>query len=261
MNTSFFLLAIVAYILAGSAFASLFWKQLKSLRVVGWATFVVGFLAHAADISARAFENLHPGSSIHEALGFISFVIGLAFATLASRYKIASLGAFVVPVIVVLLALARLSPDTLNSEPYSALMRVHIALASVGVAIFAVATAVAIAYLLENRTLKQKSFDGFWFKRGISLQVLDKLGHRLAVMGFLIFTIAVMLGAITVADSQGTWKRPEYPFAMITWLTFGSVVVGRTTHGWRGRQSCFAVILGFCAACVVLGIYLARRLM
>src|SRR5690606_23033308 len=126
------------------------------------------------------------------------------------------LGAFVAPAAIVILAAARLSPSGEALPGLTLLGRIHISLATLGVAIFALATLLSVLYLIENRGLKHKRFDGFFFRRGASLESLDLLAHRLVLAGFPIFTLAIMLGVIWVSQRGSGW-RPEYPLALVTW--------------------------------------------
>ena len=137
--------------------------------------------------------------------------------------------------------------------------RIHISLATLGVAIFALATALAAIYLLEDRNLKRKRFDGILFRRGVALESLDLLAHRLVLVGFPIFTVALMLGVIWVSQRASGFDRLEYPLALVTWLSFAGLIVARTTHGWRGRRAALLTVVGFVAAVLVFAIYFARR--
>src|SRR5687768_16221003 len=156
----------------------------KRDRLAGWArwTLVAAFLAHGVDISWRGVEGVHPGTSIREALGFLSWVMIGAYLAAMVRYRLAVVGAFVAPIALIVLGAARLSPTGAVLEGLTALGRIHIALATLGVAIFALATALATVYLLEDRSLKHKRFDGPMFRRGVALETLDSLSHKLILV-------------------------------------------------------------------------------
>src|SRR5690606_25376162 len=114
-------------------------------------------------------------------------------------------------------------------------------------------------YLLEERNLKRKQFDRVLFKRGIALETLDTLVHRLTLVGFPIFTVALMLGVVWVSQRASGFARPEYALAAVTWGAFGALLLQRTARGWRGRKAALLTICGFAAAVMVLVIYLVRR--
>nr|MBA3499261.1 cytochrome c biogenesis protein CcsA [Deltaproteobacteria bacterium] len=139
--------------------------------------------------------------------------------------------------------------------------RIHISLATIGVGVFALASALSAIYLVEERALKKKKFDAISFKDGgAPLESLDRLANRLIWVGFPIFTAALVLGAIWVSKLGESLDRPEYPLAGVTWLAFAGLLLARQVYGWRGRRAARLTLLGFAAAVLVLMIYLLRRI-
>ncbi len=254
-----FYATMALYLVAAVLYAAVFSRDQPGLvRVARWLL-GLGFLAHAVEIGWRGVEHVHPGTSVREALGFLAWLMigGYLLATLRQRLQV--LGAFVAPAAIVILAAARLSPSGEALPGLTLLGRVHISLATLGVAIFALATLLAVLYLIEERSLKHKRFEGFFFRRGVALESLDLLAHRLVLAGFPIFTLAIMLGVIWVSQRGTGFNRPEYPLALVTWISFAALIVTRTTHGWRGRRAAWLTVLGFAGAVLVFAIYLARR--
>jgi ABC-type uncharacterized transport system permease subunit len=228
------------------------------LRSARWGLFAA-FLAHGVDIGWRGVEAVHPGTSIREALGFLSWVIVGGYLLWRRRLKLSVVGAFLAPLALIILGAARLSPPGGAVSELTALGRIHISLATIGVALFALAASVAAVYLLQERNLKEKKFDGLLFRRGIALESVDVLAHRLVVIGYPIFTLSLMLGVIWIAQRETSPARPEYLFAAVTWVCYGVLLVARTTRGWRGRKAALLTIAGFAAAALVLAIYFLRR--
>jgi ABC-type uncharacterized transport system permease subunit len=225
-----------------------------------WArrSIAAGFVVHFAELGARGVAGLHPVSSVREVLGFLAWIIVGAFLVAdRRRAHLDAVGAFVAPAALVLLLAARLAPDTATTTAALGVIgRVHILLATIGVSIFALATASAVLYLLEERQLKKKKF-GNILKRGTALDTLDGLSHRCVQVGFPIFTLAVIAGTLWSAKlSAGI--RPENVIAWVAWAAFAAVLVARMTAGWRGRRAAVMTIVGFSSALVVLATYLVR---
>jgi len=230
-------------------------------RVLPWArrTLVAGFLVHMAELGARGVAGLHPVSSVRETIGFLAWIIvGVFLLAERVRKRLDAVGAFVAPAALVLLLAARLAPQTGGPSPAAlgVIGRVHILLATVGVSIFALATASAVLYLLEDRQLKKKKF-GNIMKHGTALETLDGLAHRCVQVGFPIFTLAMVTGAVWSAEISEA-LRPEYVIAAVAWAAFAAVLVARVTAGWRGRRAAVMTIVGFSSALVVLATYLVR---
>ena len=250
---------LVLYGLASMFYVSAFVDAPGWMRTAARVTLGLAFVAHGVEIGWRGVEGVHPGSSVREALGFTSWLVTGGYLVWVLRGRLALLGAFVAPAALVVLAAARLTPSGEAVPGLTLLGRVHISLAALGVAVFALATAVSVMYLLEERNLKRKRFDRALFKRGVALETLDLLAHRLVLVGFPIFTVSIMLGVVWLAQRATSPARIEYPLALIAWGTFGGLIIARTARGWRGRKAAMLTVVGFVAALVVFVIYLARR--
>jgi ABC-type uncharacterized transport system permease subunit len=253
-----FWLAAGLYALAGFAYMGFLVGAPPFVSRLARLSLLAAFLVHFAEIGARGVAGLHPLSSLSEAIGFLAFLMVGAFLLAQLKRRLDAVGAFVSPGALVLLMVAYLSPDRGESSvgDLGVLGRVHIGLSIVGVAIFALATGAAIFYLVQERELKHHKI-GRAVKRGAALETLDTLIHRLHQVGFPIFTVAMVSGALWTAE-RGAPFRIEYPIAAIAWSAFAAVLIARHTGGWRGRRAATLTLIGFAAAAVVLGIYLAR---
>jgi ABC-type uncharacterized transport system permease subunit len=254
-----FWIAVVAYTAASAALLFVLGGHERARR---WALglVVLAFVAHGADIGLRGVAHVHPAQSVREALGFMAFIITGGYLVASARYRLTLGGAVVLPVALVLLVVARLSPAGEQTDMI-ALGRIHISLATVGVGIFALAAALSAIYLVEERALKKKRFDTLAFKdKGAPLDALDRWSNRLIWVGFPIFTVALVLGAIWVSKLGEDLTRIEYPLAAVTWFAYATLIIARAAYGWRGRRAARLTLIGFAAALAVLAIYLVRRM-
>ncbi|HVV82648.1 MAG TPA: cytochrome c biogenesis protein CcsA [Kofleriaceae bacterium] len=255
-----FWLAVFAYAVAalGSGVGFVVGDR-RWARLARWAL-VVGVIAHGVDISWRGVDHVHPAASVRESLGFLAWIIALGYLAASWRWPMELAGVVLIPIVTIILAAARLSPAGHPQADLSVLGRIHISLATVGVAIFALAAALSAIYLIEDRNLRRKKFDARSFKQPQApLAALDRGSQRLVLAGFPIFTVAMVLGMLWVSQRGSDKGRPEYPMAMITWLTYAGLLAARATLGWRGRKTAWLTLAGFGAALIVLAIYFLRR--
>lgn len=256
-----FWVAVVLYAAAAAALLAVLAGKTK-LRPVALGLVIGAFVAHGIDIGWRGTLRVHPAQSVREAIGFLAWLVTGGYLLTSVRYRLTLGGVVVMPVALVLLVLARLTPAGQETPGDFALLgRIHISLATLGVGLFAIASALSAIYLAEDRALKKKKFDAMAFKdRGAPLESLDKLAHRLIWVGFPIFTIALVLGAIWVSRLGHSLDRLEYPLAAVTWLAFATLLIARQAYGWRGRRAAILTLQGFASALAVLLIYLVRRM-
>jgi ABC-type uncharacterized transport system permease subunit len=257
-----FWVAAVAYALAAAALLVVVAGHAK-WRSLALALVAIAFCAHGADIGWRGTQHVHPAQSVREALGFLGWIVTGGYLLASIRYRLALGGIVVMPVALVMLLVARLTPAGVEPGELGVLGRIHISLATIGVGVFALASALSAIYLFENRALKKKRFDTAAFKDGggAPIEALDRLAHRLVWIGFPIFTLAMVLGAVWVSRRGESLDRPEYPLAAVTWLAYATLLVARQIYGWRGRRAARLTLAGFACALAVLAIYLARRML
>ena len=253
------LFAAAAVLYALCAVASFAYLGGLSERAGVWSRRLLplAFLVHTAEIGARGVAGLHPVSSVREAIGFVAWLLVGGFLLAQLRRRLDAVIAFVVPAALVLMVAARMTRAVdAGTSGLGILGRVHISLAAVGLAVFALATAVAVLYLVEERQLKRKRIGGM-VRRGTALDTLDRLLHRCVQVGFPVFTVSIVCGAIWSAR-LGVTFRPEYAIAAVAWVAFAALLVARVTAGWRGRRAALLTIVGFAAALAVMAAYLLR---
>lgn len=246
---AFYGLAVLAYL---AALSGRDW-----LTRLGHAFLGVALVMHVAEIGSRGVAGIHPVTSTRETVSFAAFLIALAALAAQIKFGLRAVGAFLVPAALLLFLGARIAPVGRREdlEALGVLGRVHISLAAVGVAFFTIAAALAAVYLVQDRQLRSKVHA---LKRpGDALETLDRLVHLAVRIGFPIFTIAMLTGAIWSARLSTT-IRPEYVISGVAWGAFAGLLVARMTAGWRGRKAAFLTIVGFTASLVVLGAYLLR---
>jgi ABC-type uncharacterized transport system permease subunit len=226
-----------------------------------WARGALAFAfgAQALDIGWLCIHGAHPVINASEALSFAAWLICGAYLIMSLRVYVPVIGALVVPVTMVLDAAARLSPSREIAHGISPLGMVHITLAVAGVALFAVAAGGAVIYLVEERNLKRHRA-GRLFKRGPALETLDKLNRRCVTVGFPLFTIAVVTGAVWGLRLHDRLFTPQYSIAVAAWVMYAVLLVARVTSGWRGRRAAILTLGGFATSLTVLLIYFVRGL-
>ena len=253
---------IGAYAIAAAIYLGILLGLRRSAEPVGKALLAIGVVLHFADIGVRCSRGVNPISSTPEAMSLVAFLIAAGYLLTSLRYRIAAAGAFAVPAALAVLVLARLAPAEVDAPRMGALGITHILLATVGVAVFALAAVLALLYLFQDRQLKQRRFDRV-MGIGTPLDTLDRLAVRCVSIGFPVFTVAIVTGAIWVArlgllHTVGG-LRPESLIAVGTWAAFGILLVARMGAGWRGRRAAWLTLGGFGGVLVVVAAYFLRH--
>lgn len=253
--------ATVAIYLAASV---LFIGELAGhpLAPAGWAPRLVaaGVPLHAAHICVWSVV-LHvcPVEGIHFALSVASMFACFAYVLARTRFRVDAVGAFVAPQALAFLLASRFV-GPVESEPRlrSALLPFHVMSNLLGIALFTLAFAAAVAYLLQERHLKDKNFDTF--DRLPAVDALDRAEHRFLVAGFPLLTIGVLTGTIWAREVEagGAAMIARAVLSYASWALIGGVLLLRAAAGWRGRRAALGTILGFGLTMIVVISYLVH---
>ncbi len=221
----------------------------KAGRAARWVM-VGGFALHCCTLVARFVASGHtPATSLHESLSFFAWTVVGIYLLFDLRYRLAVLGAFVTPLALVLMIVGGAVPKQVR-EPNPILdswwFPVHVTLAFLGYAVFAVAFCAGIMYLLQERMVKSKKFSGLYYRLP-SLETLDSINYKCLSFGFPLMTMGIISGAIWADSAWGGYWRwdPKETSALVTWFLYAALLHGRLTVGWRGRRAAVFAIIGF----------------
>jgi len=211
---------------------------------------VGGFVVHCMTIFARWLAmGITPVASLHESLSFFALTLVGIYLLFDHYYRTPILGAFICPIALVMMigsTVAPSQPMATNPILNSWWFPIHVSLAFLGHAIFAIAGVAGIMYLLQERMLKSKKFSGLFYRLP-SLNVLDNINYKCLTFGFPLMTMGIISGALWANSAWGGYWRwdPKETWALITWFLYAALLHGRLTVGWRGRRAAIFAIIGF----------------
>lgn len=222
----------------------------KQASLLGRWVILVGILLHASCFAVRhSSAGGMPVTSLNESLAFFSWCLVLLFLLLDLRFRLSVMGAFAAPVAFLLMLASALSPTAavpLNPLLKSWLFPVHISFAFLGNAAFALSFGAGVMYLIQNRMLKSKRFNGI-YQLLPPLDLLDKVNYTCLSVGFPLLTLGIISGALwanTAWGSYWSWD-PKETWALITWFLYAALLHGRMAIGWRGRKAAIFSIVAF----------------
>lgn len=273
-----FNLAYLAYTLSMALYIAYAFTKRNSLARSAFGLMLAGCALHVADLGMRAYigHAMHglswyvPWSNWFESFSLFSLVVGLTFAAVQLIYRLPMLGAFVLPLQWFLASFSmtyplfsdweglhgwrqtwaaivqsRAIPDLMPALQ-SYWMAIHVPTMFISYSAFAMAFAVGIVYLIQERHLKKKNPTEF-SESLPALEPLDRIIYRLVGWGFPVLTLGIILGARWAYDAWGRywgWDAKE-TWALITWFTYAIYLHMRLVMSWRGRKTAILAIAGF----------------
>ncbi|MGQ0504281.1 MAG: cytochrome C assembly family protein [Myxococcaceae bacterium] len=244
------LLSIVCHLYGAAAVVYLTYlvRQWRALALAGRILVAAGLVVHGVAIASWLTEQ---GRTVGIAQGFsvVAFLLLAIFLVMDLTYRAPVLGAFLTPMAVTVVTAGLFMHDPEDPLPLSLrqpLLPVHISIALLGMAAFAVAAAVGVMYLLLERQMKGKKF-GVLFSRLPPLQFLDELNRRLVVWGFIALSVTLVTGVFFASGGSGLfWRWGSREVAtLVAWGLFAVLLNFRFFAGWQGKRAAVLTMAGF----------------
>ncbi|RZI42013.1 c-type cytochrome biogenesis protein CcsB [Herbaspirillum sp. HC18] len=262
----------------GAQFEDLFAFKLLgygNLLLVGAAVLYVGHLWSASEVVGRCASGIagfgamasllaltarwvetyllqRPGhfafSSLHEMVALFTTLTVIIYLVMERAYRTRSAGAFVMMIVfgaVMFQIWLAANEDALPGSHIRVLrsywMHAHVLGSFIGYGAFAVAAAMGAAYLVRTR-------EGRGGLRSLPApERIDGLMHNAIMLGFPVFTLATILGAIWAYQAWGRYWAwdPKETWALLVCLIYASYFYFHYVNRWSGRRMAWWSIAGF----------------
>ena len=133
---------------------------------------------------------------------------------------------------------------------------VHIASSVFGILAFLAAFIASVMFVAQDYALTKKSLST---TSRLPPQVsLYRWSSRALIVGFPLYTIGIVLGAMWAIQGTPPEFSIRYLLALLSWLVYGLLILGKFTRGWSGRKAAILTMVGFLCSFTVLAGYFAR---
>jgi len=240
--------ALAVYLVSAVVYGISLW-----VRRVLTARFATGLMVAALAIHTSSFasrwlaEGLSPVVGLHDALSFFAWVMAAVYLALQLKTKTRVLGAFVSPVICLIMVVASVelggtvgAPDMLKGS----LVTLHVMLSVTGEALFALASCAGLMYLIQDSLLKRKKA-GSMIRLFPSLSDLDRINNLCLLWGFPLLTLGVLAGSLwarIVWGSHWQWDSKQV-WTLLAWFLYAFLLHQRLAMGWRGRKAALGSLI------------------
>ena len=234
--------ALLGYLACAVVYGVSLWgKRVLPAKVAAWlmlAALAIHSLSFAFRWSAAGGG---PAIGLYDALSFFAWVMAAAYLALQVKTKTRVLGAFVAPVITLVMVVASVELGGAVAAPAGlrgSLVTFHVLLSVTGEALFALASCAGLMYLIQDSLLKKKRA-GQLSRLLPSLRDLDRINHLCLSVGFPLLTLGVLAGSFwarIVWGSHWQWD-PKQVWTLLAWGLYGFLLHQRLAIGWRGRTA------------------------
>ena len=239
--------ALVAYIWH-------FTKRQPSWGHAATTLLVAGALAHTFVIGMQTMEVGQLPLSGTSAMSTFVWLLVLAYLYTEMTTEERAMGAFILPLVVVLQAVPALHPMAEDKAEIlqGPLFGIHVSTLLFAYASFALASVIGLTYVLLFKEIKAKHL-GFFYARLPSLQVLDTMNQRVIAVGWVCLTIGLAAGFVWAGQAPTYDPRvqamslqdPKIFVSLLCWLIYSFEVFAARRIGWGGRRAAYLSAFGF----------------
>lgn len=237
-----------AYGLAAVVYLVHLVRQNRWLAFTGRSAVGLGLLLHGA---ALLIQVTHQGGmplGIGQGVSLLTFLLLALLLVVDFVWRRPVIGAFVTPVAVAAMVPALVVPavggQSIPDALRAPLLPLHVGIAILGVATFAMAAGVGVMYVLMERQVKGKHF-GLLFSRLPPLQVMDEINRWLVILGFIALSVTFATGAFFVGGGPDWAWDPKIVATLVGWHLAAALVAARLFAGWRGKRVAYVTVAGF----------------
>ncbi len=229
-------LAALTYALPALAPSRLSDVRARRLLWLAWAFHAISLLVLLMGPVRFGFA---PALSVTAWLVVTAYMIETQFfPKFKARWAVGSLGAITV-------VLAWVFPGTPLNTMASAWLPLHFALGLSAYGMFAAAVVHAWMMTRTEHDIRL-AHEG---SSGLPLLTLERLTFRFVAAGFVLLSATLVAGAlfgeVLYGQSHTEWRWDhKRVFAVLSWLTFATLLVGRSQWGWRGRRAVRVLYIG-----------------
>ncbi len=185
-----------------------------------------------------------------DSASFFAWAIILIYLGIAQLTRLRTLGIFVVPAALMAILLAYALPrDDVSLPSYlqNPWLLAHTTLIFLSYASFIAAFGFGLMYLIEEKKIRRKTYT-LIHNLLPSLGSSDEIGHRCVLVGVVLLTLGIVVGAVWtqyIQEVTWSWFDPKIVFTLATWMIYVIQISIRHMFGWRGRKAAYSSIIGF----------------
>ena len=205
-------------------------------RIASVAIATVGAVIHAAALMHERQLAPDAALSLGDVLALVALVIAVSAIVMALRRGKRGVAALLLFIAAILEAAFSEGTRQFSMGRPGWELSFHIAMATTAFAFLTIGMALAVAQVVVDRRLRSRQPLG-WLKILTPIESLESGCFQSIFAGFTVLTLALLSGALFVENLFAQHLVHKVSLAIIAWIVFGVLLLGRLRFGWRGRKA------------------------
>lgn len=209
----------------------------------------LGLGAHYLALVARS-QGTHtvPYDDLYGSLSLFAWLLAATYLGLEFFHRQRSVGAFVLPVVLIVMFFADRGPSIPVSQPPASgpLLALHITMNVLGYAAFALSFVLSLIYLVQNQLLRHHHLQSVVW-RFPALETLERMSRSGVVVGLVSLLIGISFGLMWFHRIYGRYWNgdPKEIITLVILAVYAAYLwIGRTA-AWRGSRASALCVINF----------------
>jgi len=216
----------------------------RGRRIAGVAIAATGAALHSvALVQERRLDPL-AALSLGDTLALVALVIAVTAILMALRPRLRGMAALLLVISAVLEATFSEGARQFSVGRPGWELAFHVAMATTAFAFLTIGAVLAIAQVVVDRRLRSRKPLG-WLRILTPVESVESGCFHSIQLGFAVLTLALVTGAFFVENLFAQHLVHKVVLAIIAWVVFGILLLGRWRFGWRGRQALRWTLAGY----------------
>ena len=249
MNHLFPILTAVAYFASFGLYLRFLGSGNKLTGRLATLFLGLGLVAHYFALYERARgQHTVPYHDLYGAMSLFGWLLAVTYLGLELYHRQRSVGALVLPFILVFFLSAQWAPPDRLSPPdaHGATFALHVTLNILAYSAFALSFVLSLIFLIEERLLRNHNLgEVVW--RLPSLELLERMSQSSVLIGLVSISIGTALGFLWVyrLSNKYSFYDPKYAITLLVLILYAVYfrLAGKTA--WRGARASKICIFNF----------------
>lgn len=247
MDHLFPILTTLAYLASFILYVRFLGAGNKLTGRLGTLLLGVGLVLHYFALLERS-RGLHtvPYHDLYGSMSLFGWLLALTYLGLELYHRQRSVGALVLPFILVFFLAAQFAPADRLSPPdaHGPTFAFHVTLNILAYSAFALSFVLSLMFLIEERLLRSHKLGGVVWRLP-PLELLERMSQSSVLVGLVSISIGMSFGFLWVYRLSDSFYDPKYAITLLVLILYAAYFGLARTTKWRGARASKMCIFNF----------------
>jgi ABC-type uncharacterized transport system permease subunit len=216
----------------------------RGSRIAGAAIAAVGAVVHTLALMDERRLDPQAALSPGDTAAIVGLLIAVTALVMALKPRLRGMAALLLVIAAMLEAAFSEGARSFSMGRPGWELTFHVAMATTAFAFLTIGAVLAVAQVFVDRRLRSRQPLGI-LRILTPLESLESGCFHSILAGFALLTLALVTGAFFIDDLFAQHLVHKVVLAIIAWLVFGVLLLGRWRFGWRGRKALRWTLTGY----------------